>query len=235
MLSAFLLACRDALAPAQRRALLISLGLAALVFVALLAAFTLFLDRAHPFGAAWLDVPVTLLGEFAVLALAWLLYPMAVTVALGFFLDGVILRLERAYYPDAMPERRAALGELLSSFLRLSLATIALNLLALPFYLWPAINFFIYYGVNGYLLGRGYFELVAFRHWDRAAQRAIWHRYRGRLMAAGVIIAGLLSLPIIDLAAPLVAAAFMLHLVMRLELGRSQGRKSDLPLSSPGR
>jgi CysZ protein len=46
--------------------------------------------------------------------------------------------------------------------LRLTVLTLLLNLLALPVYLLlPGINLFLFLALNGYLLGREYFEVVA--------------------------------------------------------------------------
>jgi uncharacterized protein involved in cysteine biosynthesis len=39
----------------------------------------------------------------------------------------------------------------------------------------------------------------------------MWRWHRGRLVLAGVVIVFLLSLPLFNLVAPVVAAAFMLH------------------------
>jgi CysZ protein len=39
----------------------------------------------------------------------------------------------------------------------------------------------------------------------------MWRWHRGRLILAGVVIVFLLSLPLFNLVAPVVAAAFMLH------------------------
>jgi uncharacterized protein involved in cysteine biosynthesis len=106
------------------------------------------------------------------------------------------------------------LRAVLASGARLLALTIVLNLLALPIYLLiPAINLFLFYVINGYLLSREYFDLVALRRLDGVAATALWRKRRGRWLLAGVAIAALLSLPIVNLAAPLVAAAFMLHLV----------------------
>jgi uncharacterized protein involved in cysteine biosynthesis len=44
----------------------------------------------------------------------------------------------------------------------------------------------------------------------------MWGWYRGRLLVAGIVIAVLFSLPLVNLLAPLVAASFMLHLVEAL-------------------
>lgn len=213
MLSAFLLACEDTAAPAQRRTLVLSLVLALAILFGLWLGATLLLGTEHPFHTAWLDAPLMLLGSLAALVLAWLLFPAVSIIVLGFFLDGLVARLAERHYPHLPPARSVAMGEFLGSTFGLAGLTIVLNLFALPFYFWPGINFFIYCGLNGYLLGRQFFELVAGRQFDRTARQALWRHHRGRLMAAGVIIALLMSLPFVDLVAPLFAAAFMLHVV----------------------
>jgi len=210
----FWTALRDALAPAQRRALLTSVVAAFLIFLALHAAVAWGIDEFRPERFPWLKWPLEILGSFAVLGLAWLLFPAVSTTILSFYLDGVLDRLERQHYPALGPALRVPISAVLRSGLRLLILTIALNLLALPIYLAiPAINLVLFYLLNGYLLSREYFDLVALRRLDGVAARTLWRERRGRWLVAGMAIAALLSLPIANLAAPLVAAALMLHLV----------------------
>ena len=162
-------------------------------------------------GIRWLDATITTLGGGAALALCWILYPAMTMLVLGFFLDGVVAACERRHYRELGPARGVGFGTALTSALRLLLLAILLNLLVLPFYLIPPINLFVYYVLNGYLVGREYFELVALRRLDGAATRAMWRWHRGRLVLAGVVIVFLLSLPLVNLVAPVVAVAFMLH------------------------
>jgi CysZ protein len=148
--------------------------------------------------------------------LAWLLFPAMTALVLGFFAARLLRNIEERRYPALGPPRPQSIAAGLRSGLRLLLLAIAINIIALPFYLVPAINLLVYYGANGYLVGREYFELVALRRLDEVAARAMWRRYRGRLVLAGVIITFLLSVPLINLVAPVTAAAFMLHLLQGL-------------------
>src|SRR5260370_19728870 len=96
--------------------------------------------------------------------------------------------------------------------LRLMGLTLLLNLLALPLYLiFPGINLFLFLALNGYLLGRGYFEVIALRRLDAAAAKAVRTRFAGRVFLGGVVIAGLFALPLVNLVAPVIATAFMVH------------------------
>ena len=90
--------------------------------------------------------------------------------------------------------------------------TVILNLLALPFYLLlPGINFFVFLGLNGYLFGRTYFEVVALRRLDRGTAKAVRRHFAGRVFIGGLVITGLFSLPLVNLVAPVIATAFMVH------------------------
>jgi CysZ protein len=234
LLATILQAFRDAFAPAQRRALIGSIAATLAVFAGLHLGISWAIEQFRPERYPWLLWPLEILGNFAVLGLAWLLFPAVATAILSLFLDGVLARLERQHYPALPPARSLPLGAVLASGARLLGLTVALNLLALPVYLLiPAINLLLFYSINGYLLSREYFDLVALRRLDGVAATALWRKRRGRWLLAGVAIAALLSLPIVNLAAPLVAAAFMLHLVTEASgLAASSGRDAWMTRST---
>ena len=77
----------------------------------------------------------------------------------------------------------------------------------------------LYLALNGYLLGREYFELVAGRRLPWSTVRALRQRTRARLWLAGAVIALLLTVPVLNLVAPVVAVAFMVHLFEGLRRG----------------
>ncbi len=214
MIAAFLSALADIFDPRLRRVLVLSLLLAAGVLTALAAGLALLLDRTMLFDIWYLDGAVELLGGFAILVLSWLLFPAVVTLVLGFFLDSAITTVEARRYPGLPPLNRQSNLAALGGALRLGLLGIALNLLALPAYLLlPGVNLLLFYGINGWLLGREYFELVALRRLDARQVRLLWRAQRLRLVAGGAVIALMLTVPLVNLAAPLIAALFMLHLV----------------------
>lgn len=211
MLTSLRLAFADLLRPEQRGPILISLVSAIVLLLALCLGAALLLSRLHLAGIPWLDTTIEIAGSLAALVLAWALFPAMTMLILGFFLDRVVAAVERRHYPELPPARRIGIGEALTSALRILALAFVVNLVLLPVYFLPPINLFIYYGLNGYVVGREYFELVALRRLDGAAARAMWRWHRGRLVLAGVVIVFLLSLPLFNLVAPVVAAAFMLH------------------------
>ena len=88
-----------------------------------------------------------------------------------------------------------------------------LNLLALSLYgLAPGINLVLFLALNGYLLGWGYFEVVALRRLHAAAARAMRNRFAGRIYVGGVVSAGWFALPLVKLVAPVTVTAFMVQI-----------------------
>jgi len=217
MLAALLRAFAALPTPPLRRVVLLSLMLAVASFVALWVGAAVLLDRTALFGWAALNWVVDILGALAVLGVTWLLFPAVVTLVTGFFLERVAAAVEARDYPGQPPPRRAPLREILATTLRLMGLTILLNLLALPVYvLAPGINVFLFLGLNGYLFGREYFEVVALRRLDVMTVRAVRQRFGGRVFAGGVVIAGLFALPLVNLVAPVIATAFMVHIFQEL-------------------
>ena len=80
--------------------------------------------------------------------------------------------------------------------------------LALLFGIW----FFVYFALNGYLMGREYFEAVAHRYSDIASAKALRRRERGRILVAGIVIAVLFTIPIVNFFAPIIAPVAMIHI-----------------------
>ena len=185
-------------------------------FVALCFGVSWLLYALHVTGIGWLDRVVGLLGGLAELGLAYLLFPAVMPAVSTLFLDTVAAAVERRHYPHLPPARIQPLGEIVIGAVRFLLVSVALNLLVLPLYLVLGMNLAVFLGLNGYLLGREYYEQVACRHLDLAALTGMRRRHRLRLLLAGVVICGLAAVPLVNLLAPVIAAAFMVHIFHRL-------------------
>jgi CysZ protein len=213
MLAAFCRAVSALSMPALQRVVALSLALAVVTFALLWFAVAGILYDTAFFGWGPLNWLLDLLGGLAVLVLTWLLFPAVVTLIMSFFLERVAVAVEARDYPGRGPPRRQPIAEFLGTMLRLPGLTLVLNLLALPIYLlFPGINLFLFLVMNGYLLGRGYFEVVSLRRLDAAATRAVRSQFALRVFLGGVVIAGLFVLPLVNLVAPVIATAFMLHI-----------------------
>jgi len=227
MLIALCRALAELSTPPLRRVVALSLGLGVLSFALVWIGVALVLDNSAWFGWAPLDWLSGILGGLvAVLLLSWLLFPAIVTMIMGLFLDRVAAAVEARDYPGRAPARRQPIADMARVTVRLMLLTIALNLVALPLYLVPGLNVFVFLGVNGYLFGREYFEVVALRRLDMAAARAVHHRFGGRIFVGGMVIAGLFAVPLVNLLAPVIATAFMVHVFEGLRRFEAQGLTS---------
>jgi uncharacterized protein involved in cysteine biosynthesis len=212
MLSALCRAVYALSLPPLRRVVGLSLGLAVLTFAALWIAIAAVLYHAAFFEWRTLNWLADLMGGLAVLVLTWLLFPAVVTAITSFFIERIAAAVEAVDYPGLGPPRRQPIGETIAATFRLMGLTLLLNLLALPVYLLiPGINLFLFLSLNGYLLGREYFEVVALRRLDAAATKAARSRFGFRVFFGGVMIAALFSLPFVNLVAPVIATAFMVH------------------------
>jgi len=198
--------------PRFRRVIWRSAGYSGLLLIVMIVGIGWGLDELQLTGIGWIDGFVTVLGSLAAVALAFLLFPAAATVIItSFLIEDVVRAVEARHYPNQPPGRAQPLSEVAWGAFRLLSLTVALNLLVLPLYLVPVLNVFVFYLLNGYLLGREYFELVAARRLGPAEVRTAWRAGRARLYAAGVVIALLLSIPLVNWLMPVVAAAFMTH------------------------
>jgi CysZ protein len=218
MVSALLRALADLTDPAVRRLTALGLALALAIFLLVWTAVAILLARAALFEWAPLNWLVDLLGGLAVLGVSWLVYPAVVTIAMGFFLDRIADAVEALHYPENGLARRASVAETVATTARLMAITLLLNLLALPIYLlMPGVNILVFLGINGYLFGREYFEVVALRRFEPHAARAARRRAGARVFAAGVVIAGLFAIPLVNLIAAVIATAFMVHLLAGMQ------------------
>lgn len=169
----------------------------------------------------------------SVLIASFLLFPAVVTIIVGFFLEDVVSAVEAKHYPNEPTPRPQPLPEMLASTLRFALTVVAVNLLFLPFYLilflLPPLNLVLYYVVNGYLISREYYELVAFRRLDPRSAKRLRRAHSGRVLFSGVLLAFLMTIPIVNFITPVLAAAFMVHVYQHLPRSEEFTTKSSGP------
>jgi CysZ protein len=223
MIRALILGLRQLADPAVQRLLLRCVLLTLATFVVLLGTTAALLFGLDLTGSAWLDPVLATAGAAVALVLAWLLFPIVVGLILGLFAEEVVEVVERRHYPDVPQAPGISLAAQAYAGARFLAVALVLNLIALPFYLVPGANLAIYLALNGYLLGREYFELVAGPRLPRREVTRLRRERRGRLWLAGVVIAGMLIVPVFNLVAPVVAIAFMVHLVAPLVRRHGRG------------
>lgn len=165
-----------------------------------------------PGWLAWLSTVFIIFAAVgSALALALLISPITALIS-GFFVDDIADDIERRSYPNDPAGRPMPLGQSISQSLRFLFVVLLGNLLALFLLLIPGINVIAFFVVNGYLLGREYFEFAALRHHEPKEARRLRSRYSTQIFMAGLVIAGFLAVPILNFVTPFFAAGMMVHM-----------------------
>ena len=114
-----------------------------------------------------------------------LMVPAAAAVV-GFFLDDIAAAVEARHYPALPPVTGLGLGQQAADALGFLGLVVVANLVALAIYLMvPPLAPFIFWAVNGFLLGREYFGLVAMRRLGREGAAALRRRHFWRILDRG--------------------------------------------------
>lgn len=225
ILAAFARAIAQTREPAFRRVALKGVAIAGGSFVVLLLIAQRVLASLVVFETAWLEWLAELAGLGALIVTLFLLFPAVVAVCIGFFLDEVAEAVERRWYPDDSPGRELSIAVALKEGAAFGALALGLNLLALPLYLAllfaPPLNLFLFYGLNGYLLGREYFDLACRRHLSAADAASLRKANAGRVYLAGALIAVLATIPFVNLVAPIIGVAAMTHVFKRVAQDRT--------------
>jgi CysZ protein len=165
---------------------------------------------------AWLEGTIDVLGGLGAVFVAWILFPVAATAIVGFYLEDVADAVDLKHYPRLPDARRQSVAEAVRSTVSFAFVAIGLNLLLLPVYavllFFPPANYLLFLAVNGYLIGREYFEVVAFRRLDPARAKSLRRAHPGQIFFAGALVAFLFTIPLVNLIMPVVATMFMVHL-----------------------
>ncbi len=146
----------------------------------------------------------------------FLMFPVA-ALFIGLFLDEIAGAVERRHYPQLPPARGLPLAEAVIDAVQFGAVFVAVNAVALLVYVIAApLAPFVFWAVNGYLLGREYFSQVALRRVSAVDAKALRRRHRGRVWLAGVLMAIPLSIPLVNLIIPILGVATFTHQFQRL-------------------
>jgi CysZ protein len=162
----------------------------------------------------------TLLGWASLLVMlglsVFLMVPVAAAFS-GIFLEDVVDAVEDRHYPHLPSATPLSLGQGIRQSINFLGLVIAVNAVALFLYplAGPAVPL-LFWTVNGYLLGREYFSLVALRRLPPEGATALRRRNGFRLWLAGALMAVPLSIPVLNLVIPVLGVATFTHLFHRM-------------------
>ncbi|EPE95215.1 sulfate transporter family protein [Rhizobium grahamii] len=167
---------------------------------------------AMPDWAGWLGFVFAIAAGIGLaLGLALLLSPVTALIA-GLFLDDVAQVVEKRDYPADQAGTAMPLGPALASSIKFLGVIVLGNVVALFLLFLPGVNLIAFFLVNGYLLGREFFEFAAMRFRSPQEARAFRAKHAATVFLAGLVIAAFLAVPVVNLLTPLFAAGLMVHL-----------------------
>ena len=209
------------------KSILLALGLIVVVGIAL-DRFIIWLLGA---GSASVETTFGPNVHWPISALAWLLsfaaslgiivgsvflMPAVTAFVASFFADPIADEVEREYYPADPPGKALPLWLALWEGTKTALLAVMIYLCAAPLLIFAGFGAVIFFLATAYILGREYFELAAMRFRPPDEAKALRKRNAGTVYIGGLFIAAFVSIPIVNLATPLFAMAFMVHLHKRL-------------------
>ncbi|MEM9031957.1 MAG: EI24 domain-containing protein [Pseudomonadota bacterium] len=160
---------------------------------------------------SWASLPLMLILSM------FLMVPVASAVT-SLFLDDVADAVEARHYPALTPAPRLTFAQGLRDSLGFLGVIIAANSVALVAYLlFAPFAPVIFIALNGFLLGREYFQLVAIRRLGHDGAKRARRRHAVTIWMAGALMAAPLTIPVINLVIPVLGAATFTHLFHRLE------------------
>ena len=126
------------------------------------------------------------------------------------------------HYPADPPGVALPLWRAILEGGKTALLAVVVYVCAAPFLLIAGLGAVIFFLATAWLLGREYFELAAMRFRPPSEAKALRKRNAATVYVGGLLIAAYVSIPIVNLATPLFAMAFMVHMHKRLGGPRSK-------------
>lgn len=208
-----------------RRVLGIGIALSIALLVAAYAGLLWVIEAADPES---FEIPIvgkiTWLGDllswgslfFMLFLSMFLMIPVASAIT-SLFLDDVAQAVEDKHFPHLPIPPRVPVWTAVVDTVNFLGLLIGANLLAFLLYaLLPFAIPFLFFGMNGFLLGREYFQIAAMRRLGRDGARALRSRHIGKIWFAGCLMALPLAIPVVNLLIPVLGAATFTHLYHRL-------------------
>jgi uncharacterized protein involved in cysteine biosynthesis len=175
-------------------------------------------------AVAWL---LSIAAGLGIIVGSVMLMPAVTAMVGSFFADQIADEVEREHYPADFPGKAVPLGLALWEGGKTALLALVVYLCAAPLLLFAGFGAVVFFLATAYVLGREYFELAAMRLRPRAEAKALRRRNAALVYVGGLFIAAFVSIPIVNLATPLFAMAFMAHLHKRVSRRDQENQRSE--------
>ena len=189
------------------KALGLTVLLLVVVWIGLQSGLAAFLVLPYP----WLETALNFLAGIGSFILMGFLVAPATAVFAAIFQDEIAEKVERQSFPHERPGEALPIGRSVYLAVKFVTLVILVNLIALVLLLVPGVNIVIFFIANGYLLGREFFEFAAYRFHNEEEVKQLRARHGATIFMGGLIIAGLLAVPLLNLLTPIFATIYMVH------------------------
>ena len=211
MIRATFKALGDLLSPELHAILVKAIGLTIGLFIVVFLAAEILISTLTLLPWPWAETLLAIGTGVALFVAFFFLMAPVMAVFAGFFLDDVAARVERLHYPRDAPGQPLATAAAITLALQFGAIVLLVNLAVLPL-VFTGIGAVALIAANAYLLGREYFEMVAMRHMPVADARHLRRENTAMVFAAGLLPAFLSLVPVLNLAVPLFATAYFVHI-----------------------
>lgn len=221
ILRSYGLALAQAGDPVFRRVILLGLALAVALLFAMYAGLLLVIDLFTP-ETVTIPVAGEVQGLGTLLSLGSLVFMLGLSVFLmapvasaftGLFLDDVADAVEARHQPHLSPGARAGFWPALVDSLRYFGLLVGLNLVGMILFAFSGgLGIVGLWAINGFLLAREYFTMIALRRLSAPVVAQLRRAWRVRLWLAGIVLAVPLTIPVVNLLVPVLGAAAFTHL-----------------------
>jgi uncharacterized protein involved in cysteine biosynthesis len=237
MLDAAVKALSQMISPPMRSILWRSIGLALVLIVVLAIGLQRLLSWFATSGEIWLEGLLGPSWHTSLDILSWIvsiaaglgvvfggifLMPAITSLVASLFVDDVADIVEREHYPAERPGVALPVPEAIWEGVKTALLTLVVYLAALPLVFFAGAGFLVFFLAAAWLLGREYFELAAMRFRSPEEAKAMRRDNAAIIFTAGLFIAAFVSIPVVNLATPIFAMAFMVHMHKRLSGSRPE-------------
>jgi CysZ protein len=202
-------------APPLRRILLKSAALAVLLLLVLGIVVQTLITRLITLPAPFELALAIATGLGLIAGAIYLMGPISSLIA-ALFVDEVADEVERTNFPADPLGRALPIAQSLVLSVKFFGLVLLVNFLALLMLLIPGVNVIAFFVANGYLLGREYFQLAAMRYRPMEEAQALRREHAVRVFLAGLVIACVVVVPVLNLITPVFATAFMVRVHKRL-------------------
>jgi CysZ protein len=212
MFKAFFKALNDVTSPEFRSVLWKSIGLTLVLFVGVLVAVEIILSFLTLVPWPWLQTVIAIGTGLGLLAAFFFLMAPVTAMFAGLFLDWIATRVENRHYPQDVKGKPLSTVTALLFGLQFAVVALAVNLVVLPLVFFAGFGAVLLVLANAYLISREYFEMAASRFMSPAAASALRKNNSTKIYVAGLVPAALAMIPIINLAVPLFATSYFVHI-----------------------